>query len=264
MGILQERKFMIANYHTHTSRCHHAVGQDEEYVQSAITAGLQILGFSDHTPYFFSNNYCSKVRMLPQELQGYTASIRQLQDAYKEQIEIRLGVEAEFYPDLFQDTLSLLQDNGIEYMLLGQHWIGNEYGEIPIVRPTDDKDRLVQYCRQVCQAMETGKFSYLAHPDVIDFIGSSKIYEENMRCICRTAKACQIPLELNLLGIRCKRHYPKADFWRLAGEEDCPVILGIDAHDPKDILDFAAETAALDMAKHYGLNLLSTITLRKI
>ena len=36
------------NWHTHTSRCGHAVGTDEEYVQAAIQGGLKTLGFSDH------------------------------------------------------------------------------------------------------------------------------------------------------------------------------------------------------------------------
>lgn len=44
---------MIANYHTHTPRCNHAVGSEEEYVQQALKAGIKILGFSDHTPYLF-------------------------------------------------------------------------------------------------------------------------------------------------------------------------------------------------------------------
>lgn len=41
---------MIANYHTHTWRCNHAVGTEREYVERAIEGGLKILGFSDHTP----------------------------------------------------------------------------------------------------------------------------------------------------------------------------------------------------------------------
>ena len=44
---------MIANYHTHTTRCRHASGTEEAYVQAAIQGGLEILGFSDHTPYWF-------------------------------------------------------------------------------------------------------------------------------------------------------------------------------------------------------------------
>ena len=44
---------MIANYHTHTWRCNHAHGVEKQYIEKAIGQGLQILGFSDHTPYCF-------------------------------------------------------------------------------------------------------------------------------------------------------------------------------------------------------------------
>ena len=33
------------NYHTHTYRCMHACGSDEDYVISAIKGGYQVLGF---------------------------------------------------------------------------------------------------------------------------------------------------------------------------------------------------------------------------
>ena len=54
---------MIANYHTHTPRCNHAVGSEEEYVQQALKAGIKILGFSDHTPYLFPGDYYSTFRI---------------------------------------------------------------------------------------------------------------------------------------------------------------------------------------------------------
>ena len=37
-----------ANYHSHSFRCGHAFGTDEEYVQGAIKAELATMGFSDH------------------------------------------------------------------------------------------------------------------------------------------------------------------------------------------------------------------------
>ena len=46
-----------ANYHTHTARCRHASGREEEYIQQAISSGLKVLGFSDHTPYPFQGDY---------------------------------------------------------------------------------------------------------------------------------------------------------------------------------------------------------------
>ena len=48
---------MKTNFHTHTARCCHASGRDEEYVQSAIRGGYQILGFADHSPWQFSSSY---------------------------------------------------------------------------------------------------------------------------------------------------------------------------------------------------------------
>lgn len=41
------------NLHSHTYRCHHAKGTDEEYVLSAIKNGYTEMGFSDHAPYIF-------------------------------------------------------------------------------------------------------------------------------------------------------------------------------------------------------------------
>ena len=54
---------MIANYHTHTYRCGHAVGEDREYVEKAIERGLQVLGFSDHVPMPFPDGHESRFRV---------------------------------------------------------------------------------------------------------------------------------------------------------------------------------------------------------
>ena len=90
---------MKTNYHTHTTRCHHATGSDEEFVLSAIKGGYQELGFSDHTPWKYHTDYISDIRMLPEELPGYVESIRSLQEKYKNQISIKIGLECEYFPE---------------------------------------------------------------------------------------------------------------------------------------------------------------------
>ena len=67
---------MKTNYHTHTTRCMHATGSDEDYVLSAIKGGYQELGFSDHTPWKYHTDYVADMRMLPEELPGYARSAR--------------------------------------------------------------------------------------------------------------------------------------------------------------------------------------------
>ena len=223
---------MIANYHTHTFRCGHAEGTEREYVERAIAGGLRILGFSDHTPYdyFDSTPRNRPIRMMPEELPDYADTVRTLREEYRGRIELPLGVEAEYYPKYFPRLLELLRENGVEYMILGQHFLGNEIGEAYSGRPTLDRKLLERYVSQTAEALDTGLFTYFAHPDLLHYIGSKTVYEREMRRLCRKALETHTPLELNLLGVRENRHYPNKRFWRIAAEEGNEVILGSDAH----------------------------------
>ena len=255
---------MIANYHSHTTRCNHATGTEEEYIQAAIHRGLKIFGFSDHTPQFFPGDYYTFMRMYPQQLPDYCATVRDLQAKYADQIRIPLGLEAEYYPISWPELLPRLQDAGIEYLILGQHWLGNEQNEHGSGGATADEHLLRRYCHQVMEALDTGKFTYLAHPDLFRFVGDREVYRRHMRDLCRFARQANIPLEINLLGMLCNKHYPNPEFWALAAEEGCSAILGLDAHAPAHIPNHACEEKAMEMVRHFGLNLLETVELRPL
>ena len=250
---------MIENYHTHTPRCRHASGTEEEYVQQAIAGGLQVLGFSDHTPFIFPGTYYSTMRMFPEEIYEYAATIDALKEKYADKIQIRLGLEVEYYPDRMADLLKLIENVGIEYMILGHHWCGNEQGQPYNGRPTDDENRLRQYCTQAIEAMETGLFSYFAHPDLLYFTGDRQIYRTYMHKLCQASKTENIPLEINLLGLRTNRHYPNEIFWEIAGNVGCKVVLGSDAHSPSDVVDRQTEEKALRLVEKYHLQLLEHV-----
>lgn len=83
---------MRTNYHTHTERCNHAKGSDQEYVLSAIRGGYSLLGFSDHTPFPFEDKFYSDFRMRMNELEGYISSVQSLREKYADQIEIKMGL----------------------------------------------------------------------------------------------------------------------------------------------------------------------------
>ena len=139
---------MRANYHTHTSRCNHAVGREEDYVKAAIDQGFSVLGFSDHTPQFFPEGYTSGIRMATEELPNYCRIIRNLRDRHSKEIRIHVGLEVEYYPALFSQLLPALRDQGIEYILLGQHFLGNEQNQPYAGAPTADEEILRRYCEQ--------------------------------------------------------------------------------------------------------------------
>lgn len=255
---------MIANYHTHTWRCGHATGREESYVRNAIDAGLKTLGFSDHGPQIFPAGYTSSIRMEPGDLSDYIQVLRKLGEKYKKEISIPVGLELEYYPKFMPDTLSFLRDNGVEYLLLGQHFVEDEHSGWYAGAATGDAQRMRAYVDQVIEAMQLGVFTYLAHPDLIHFLGDDGFYYQEARRLCREAKSCDIPLEINLLGLAEQRQYPNDLFWQAAGEEGCQVILGMDAHSPNAILDVPTEQKALELVKTWGLRLIHEVPLRKL
>ena len=92
---------MKTNYHTHTTRCMHATGSDEDYVLSAIKGGYQELGFSDHTPWKYHTDYVADMRMLPEELPGYVESLRSLREKYRIRSVSKSDWNASIFPLIF-------------------------------------------------------------------------------------------------------------------------------------------------------------------
>lgn len=254
---------MIANYHTHTWRCNHATGTEQQYVENAIKAGLKILGFADHTPYIFPNGYYSHFRMKLSQFPDYVETVLRLRQEYADKILIPLGLETEFYPRHLPELLPILQDWGVDYMILGQHFVGNEYDAPYNGLGSDDEGLLRQYVRQTCDAMNTGLFTYFAHPDLINFQGSARAYRHHMRDICIEARSCGVPLEFNLLGLAGGRNYPNPMFWEMVAEEGCDVVMGRDAHTPEALLDEKTENRALEILTKLGITPMETVELRK-
>ncbi|MBR1496839.1 MAG: histidinol-phosphatase [Oscillospiraceae bacterium] len=254
---------MRANYHSHTVRCGHARGTEREYIESALAAGMEELGFSDHAPFRLPGLYPG-IRMAPEELGEYVSVLRSLRREYAGRIQIHIGLEAEYYPAGFPGLLDDARREGVEYLILGQHFPGNEAGEVYFADAFDEPRRLDRYVGQSIEAMQSGVFSYFAHPDLAHFTGDEALYRDAARRLCRCASDCALPLEINLLGLRLGRNYPDERFWRVAGEEGCAAVLGCDAHDPEGLRVPEAERAAMAMAERCSLRVLDRVSLRPL
>lgn len=252
---------MKVNLHTHTWRCRHAEENERAYVENAIEGGISVLGFSDHTPMPYPSGHVSPSKMLPDQLEDYVDTVLALKKEYASDIEIHLGLEVEYYPAYFDALLDLCGDYPIEYFLLAQHFLGNEIGECFSGSLTHEKQELTRYVDQCLEAMETGRFTYLAHPDLFHYEGDDAFYQREMRRLCIGAKTHHLPLEINFLGIWTHRHYPNPLFWPLAGETGNDVVFGSDAHQADKVINPEAEEIARAMVKIYGLHHLEDIPL---
>lgn len=254
---------LTINYHTHTARCGHAEGTDRAYIEAAIRAGIQKLGFSDHSVQFFDHGYVSGIRMKEHEAESYVSSLRALAEEYQNEIEILVGFEAEYYPSIFHRLQAFCRDFGVDYLILGQHCLTIEPTHWATT-PTDREEDLRLYVDEVLEGLSTGSFSYLCHPDMFLFTGNEEIYEKEMTRLCRGAKALDIPLEINLLGLRDNRHYPSDRFFRIAAREGNSFFYGLDAHSPSVFPDTVGEERLQDFVKRHGITLLDDVVLRKI
>lgn len=234
---------MRRNHHTHTPRCGHAVGSEQEYIEAALSADYAALGFSDHSPW--PRLHSPGIRMDESMLPDYVNTVKALKEEYKGHIHISTGLECEFFPahmSWLKDTRDAFQ---LDYLIFGNHFDLDEETGMYFGGCRTHQD-IRRYMRTTLDGLATGMYAWLAHPDL--FLRSYRefdaVCQEAAREICRAATALRIPLEFNLLGLRIQHEkgfaglgYPYRPFWEIAAEENSPVIMNVDAHDPKHLAD---------------------------
>lgn len=248
---------MLFNYHTHTKRCHHATGEDREYVENAIKAGIKALGFSDHAPYFYPQiNPINPYRIDCDKFEDYVNSVISLKKEYERDIDILLGYELEYYPEYHAREMEYLKSYSYDYLILGQHQLikGEDY---KIIYANRQIYTLSEYVDTVIEALNTSHFNILAHPDLPNCFATKEQKQKEYARLCKCAKELNIPLELNLLGIREGRTYPTEDFFEIASKMGNDIVIGYDAHSPSDFLDKYALMKALKIVEKYKLKLIT-------
>lgn len=259
---------MKYNYHTHTELCNHAKGNNEDFVLAAIEAGFNEIGFADHSPWPFEN-FVSGMRMTADELPLYCKSIKALKEKYKDKINIKLGLECEYFPKYTTWLKEKIDEYGIDYLILGHHFSIDEPGSI-YNGNIETPEELYFFRDEIIKAIDADMFSYIAHPDI--FMRGYPLFDEHCEKISRDiiekAKDKNIPLEYNLLGFSHsiadgKQGYPYPDFWKLVAEIKPPVTMGIDAHYPDAYLDHKLYQKGLDNIHAFGLELTQEIKMYK-
>ena len=255
------------NYHTHTSRCGHAIGKDEDYVRNAVQAGIQVLGFSDHAAYHLNRH---TERMTLSRVPEYLDSLRALKEKYRDTIDILVGMEVEYYPDQW-DTLQYYREE-MDYLILGQHSLGITHASSYNCKTPE---HLNAYADSLEEACARGLCEYIAHPDVILF-RYPRIDEHVYRTAEKIADISlkyDIPLEINCGsgvhrpmmtyddGIRYP--YPSRAFLEVFAERGCKMIIGLDAHDPRDFLTDIYLQKALSIGEGLSLNIIEDFDIRE-
>lgn len=274
---------MKNNYHTHTFRCKHASGSDEDYVLSAIRGNIKELGFSDHAPWQYNNErFVSSIRMDLSEFDDYYRSINDLKEKYKDDISIKIGLEVEYFPRYMNWMQGFIKEKKLDYIIFGNHFMDtDEYGPYYGMDCWNDI-YLQRYAEDCIEGMKLGIYSYLAHPDL--FMRSRSelgtMGKEATYMICKAAKELDIPLEYNLAGLQASEiysrlykeseydqsddyampgGYPFDEFWQLAATNGNKAIIGFDAHTPEALEVDHYYKKAVNNLGNLGIQVVDTI-----
>lgn len=250
------------NYHTHTRRCGHAIGVEEDYIKEAIEGGFDHIGFSEHIGYADWRDPTS--RMAYADMENYEQEVKRLKEKYKGQINIYLGYESEYYPDLL-DYYKEVRDR-VDYMILGAHSLIRD--EKTYLHDKAEDEDVLRMADLVEEGLSTGLFSYLCHPDY--YMQARDTFSDSCQeatiQMARAAKKYKVPVELNLGGYRkgtqeidgkVQLAYPNTKTFEIMAENKVDIVIGYDAHDPKVLANRQDEIDLKNHFKDLDLNILS-------
>ncbi len=237
--------------HNHTTRCNHAEGTIDEYVQKAIALGIDIYGFSEHAPMDFDEGY----RLSFKEMTDYKNDILTAKEKYKDDIEILLGYEVDWLPGHMDERVLNAK---VDYLIGSVHFIDKWSFDNPEFIggwKERDIDEIWQAYFEATEAMaKSGYFDIAGHLDLIKVF--KYLPTQDVRLLAKKSleaiKKSGMVLELNAAGLRkpVGEIYPSRALLEEAYALDIPVTFGSDAHSPEQV-GFGYEEAVA-LAKEVG------------
>jgi histidinol-phosphatase (PHP family) len=234
--------------HTHHYRCGHADGNIRDYIESAITSGLQVIGISDHTPYFNrdEDRAFPLITMGKSELINYVQEVIQLKQEYAGKIDVLLGIESDFFENQAELYRQVLSQYPFDYIIGSVHqvydisifnkkrWTNLKLEQQIIVKK--------EYYRLIQDSAKSGIFQILGHIDAMkgnfpafSDIPADEVIDETMKII----SDCGIAIEINTSGKTKKSGgwYPSNTILERALYYGVDVTFGSDAHTPARVAD---------------------------
>ncbi|MHA0856715.1 histidinol-phosphatase [Paenibacillus sp. CMAA1364] len=239
---------MKFDIHTHHYRCGHADGNIRDYIESAISSGLQVIGISDHTPYFYEqeDRAFPKITMAKSELTHYVQEVLALKEEYKDNIDVLLGIESDYFVNQAELYARTLAQYPFDYIIGSVHQVRdlsifnkNRWNHLNENQQIEVKE---EYYRLIQASAKSGIFQILGHIDAMkgyypafSDIPANQVIDDTMKVV----SACGVAIEINTSGKtkRCGGWYPSNALLERALHYGVDVTFGSDAHVPDRVGD---------------------------
>lgn len=246
--------------HTHSFYCGHAIGQLADYCKAAVESKIDVLGFTEHCP--VKENRWKKSRMDYKMMEIYLEDVEKQKNDFNN-LKVLSGFECDYFKE-YKNYLSELKER-VDYLITGVHYLQTSKDtDFPLHHYTMGKKELFAYSKQYIDSIESGLFSFGAHPDL--FAIKYLHFDEEAAAVSKDIIECAVeydlPLEVNGNGLlknkilvdgSYRSPYPIEDFWKIA--ENYPslkVVASPDAHNPINIERFASDS--IDFLSPFSIN----------
>ena len=253
--------------HNHTYLCKHAKGSAQDMLLQGIKDGFKMFGISDHIAYPTKE---TAFRMEYEEKEQYLNELKLLKQNYSNQIIFLRGFEVEYQREYLYQLVDMFANNEIDYLIIGQHY-RDVHNPSTYYGSRIGSRQINSYVDQCIEAMKTGLFLFVAHPDL--FMNSLNYFDEvcydEAKRLIEAAIKYDVYLEYNAGGVRYSESlglfpseygYPRKEFWQLVKELGAKVVVNADAHSPQQINDYAYNLAC-QQATDLELDILEKIDL---
>ncbi len=237
--------------HSHTSYSH---GRDSiaDMYQAAAGRGLEIFGFSEHSPRPAGYDYPSEYREhLNAHMGDYAREVRELRErTINGPCRVLYGLEMDWFEDAVDFVREACQREPYDFILGSTHFLGRwgyDGGAGPW-QQMHENERFAAYAAYFTtwyKMIETGLFNTVAHPDLIKIFTIDSFHtwlarEENQRQVhdCLSlVKSMGMSMEVSSAGLRkpCREIYPCPLFMRMAAELELPITFASDCHNTDDV-----------------------------
>jgi histidinol-phosphatase (PHP family) len=243
----------------------------EDYVKAAISKGIGIMGFADHSPWMPQDDI--KMALSWEEAPVYVKNVKMLQEQYDREenrrIKILLGMEMDFIPGMLDHPRDFCKKYDFDYVIGSAHYIGS-WGfdqEMQMEGFKRGSTRSIYECYfdLVKQLAQTGVFDIIGHLDLVKKFGyfPSQGWDDLQEETAKALGESDMVVELNTSGMDkpVGEFYPGPDFLKKLKKHGVPVTLSSDSHKPREVGRYFEKAVAL--LKELGYKEVYTFSQRK-
>lgn len=258
---------MYADYHVHTEYSDDSLYPMEEVVKDAIRLGLDEICFTDHVDYGIKPDWDGpepivwrrggsgepdKIPLANVDYPRYEAEIRKLQEKYRGQITLRMGLEFGMQVHTIPLYEKLFARYPFDFILLSVHQVEDkEFWNQDFQRGRTREEFNRRYYEELLALVRRYRhYSVLAHPDLIARYDSAgpwpfeklrPILTEILKTVIADGKGIEVNTSCHRYGL--KDLTPSRDILRLYRELGGTVLtIGSDSHKKEHLGAFIRET----------------------